>query len=723
MIKKNNKGSSTIVVLMAVALITVLATMVLAMVMLSYNMRVTGENTTKNFYSCETALDEIKAGLQIEASECYIKNYLSVQLDDSIINKESRFSILFKNELASRVKGNEGLNEYDIKNLKSYLSETVVNNIVIADSENNSLIPHDDGLMLKNVDVTYTKDNGSKSRIVTDVFINYPGVAFKDSDNPPLMEYAIVADKGVNVVDTKNYVSGSIYAGGIDKKDNSLKLNNQAEITLNDSRDATFNGDILMETNASFNTSGSTGLWARNIITNNNNDLLIHGYTNILNDLIIEDNCEVTLEGSYYGFGDINNYGSSKYLIEKGITEDDKKSGGLDNHSGAILVNGTNVDLEIEGLRYLTLGGTANIGIPVSGHNFTDQIKMGESIGIKGTQLAYLVPNKNMKTSSNPVAEAEYEEFINNKKAFVNTSGISGLTEGETYKTVFYPISGDTYMVYFFLNFKDVDSAAKYFRSYYNNNKTSVNKALDYYVNLVDLPREVIAETSAEGNIIGYKNDASSLKFSPINSNVKKLLYEKEDVYAALCTVLKNDYDALKTEEKNRTVYNNLVDTAEYDNLFTGSNSGDPIAIFNTAEDIWGNTYEAMVINSDVKRVILRNNTFNSDDGYEYNTDNKVLKISLDDHNNLRLLISEPKIVLNGCDYNGLMIGGNFVRFNNGAKVISNPTEVILTLQAKDEEDRKIIDVLINGKGYIIGGSGEGTVYEDLVSFRNWKKE
>ena len=54
--KLNNSGSTMLIVMVTIALISVLATVLMSMSYMNYNMKVTEMNSKKNFYSAEVVL-------------------------------------------------------------------------------------------------------------------------------------------------------------------------------------------------------------------------------------------------------------------------------------------------------------------------------------------------------------------------------------------------------------------------------------------------------------------------------------------------------------------------------------------------------------------------------------------------------------------------------------------------------------------------------------------
>ena len=84
--RTDNKGSAMVVVIIAMAFIGILASVLMYMSLLNYQMKVNNLKAKDNFYSAETVLDEIRTamGERVSASvgsayELVLKNYESSQ--------------------------------------------------------------------------------------------------------------------------------------------------------------------------------------------------------------------------------------------------------------------------------------------------------------------------------------------------------------------------------------------------------------------------------------------------------------------------------------------------------------------------------------------------------------------------------------------------------------------------------------------------------------------
>ena len=68
-LKKDNRGVSLVMVIAAIALVTVLVTVALTMGLWNYQMKATNRISKNNFYDAERVLDEIRLGLQSDVSD------------------------------------------------------------------------------------------------------------------------------------------------------------------------------------------------------------------------------------------------------------------------------------------------------------------------------------------------------------------------------------------------------------------------------------------------------------------------------------------------------------------------------------------------------------------------------------------------------------------------------------------------------------------------------
>ena len=73
--KKRNSGSSIVIVIIAMAMIGILATTLLWMSYINYKIKVNDIRNKNSFYSAETVMEQILAGLQKESSDAVALAY------------------------------------------------------------------------------------------------------------------------------------------------------------------------------------------------------------------------------------------------------------------------------------------------------------------------------------------------------------------------------------------------------------------------------------------------------------------------------------------------------------------------------------------------------------------------------------------------------------------------------------------------------------------------
>ena len=87
-LKENNKGMSLIMVITAVALVTLLVTVILTLVMYNFQMKTANTRSKNNFYNAEKVLDEIRLGLQSDVSDAMSQAYVETMTNYAATNEE-----------------------------------------------------------------------------------------------------------------------------------------------------------------------------------------------------------------------------------------------------------------------------------------------------------------------------------------------------------------------------------------------------------------------------------------------------------------------------------------------------------------------------------------------------------------------------------------------------------------------------------------------------------
>lgn len=566
--KLNNGGSTMLIVMVTIALISVLASVLMSMSYMNYNMKVTEMNSKKNFYSAEIVLDQINVGLQKEISEsledAYVRSMQRYTLEDDV-TRNTNFANYYISELTSRLRtatldsqyqiapiDTDGDGVYDcglVHYLDTALQTAYANGSLIISAtepkmqsvavqktaDDGSVTYEGQGLVLYNLHIEYTDANGFTSVIETDIRLKTPELTLvTKTAMPNVFDYCLVADAGIEggVTATNTTLSGNIYAGNDTLNPDDLggiKCTSMHNWTVDGVSKIVSAGPVVVEHGATFTAKESTNCWAEEFklpkyMNTTSGTLNLLGNTYVKDDLTIEGNgAEVNLEGNYYGFG----YGATA------------------DESSSIIMNGKNAVLNMSALDRLMLGGNAYIQTSsvtydvdaskgFSENNNTD-ILMGNALAVKSDQIAYLVPAEcvgvngtTVTIGKNPMSAAEYKEWLDNDALRVSgnenwsnyqlvslTKNVSmlGKALGEYelnstsgYKTVFRTVNGET-LCYLYLDLT-TNGAASYYKDFYTKAETRMKSYIATYNNRILMDLSTMENLSSRGTILTYSQKA-----------------------------------------------------------------------------------------------------------------------------------------------------------------------------------------------------------------------
>ena len=467
--KLNNSGSTMLIVMVTIALIGVLATVLMSMSYMNYNMKVTEMNSKKNFYSAEVVLDQIHAGLQKEISDsledAYITSMQRYTLDNDT-TRNTEFANNYIRELTARLRrasldseyqidpiDTDGDGVYDcglVHYLDSALQTAWENGKLSIGSSNPKMqavaVPRYDavtntnyyeaqGLVLYNLQIEYTDANDFTSVIKTDIRLKTPTLTLITKTTVPnVFDYCLVADAGIEggTTGVTATFKGNVYAGNEtsdpfdptnpeDPYDpGGIKVSKMHNWTFEGNSKIVSAGPITLDQGATFTAGEETSCWTDGLVLLKFPDvdadgdgvgdaagetLNLLGNTYVRDDLTIEGKALVNLAGNYYGFG----YGSTA------------------GESSAIIMNGKNAVLDMTALERLMLGGNAYVqtsrvsyGVDASKTYNSYDILTGNALAVKSDQIVYLVPaecvgvnGNEVKIGKNPMSAEEYQKWMN----------------------------------------------------------------------------------------------------------------------------------------------------------------------------------------------------------------------------------------------------------------------------------------------------------------------
>ena len=808
--KQRNQGFSLFTVIIAVSFVGILGLLVLYIALSNFQMKITDLKGKDSFYTAERALEEIRTGLQEDVGDAMSKAYTQVlenyNRDSSSTDasmdqlRQSDFETRFIKELVSRLRTTENQNLYNLDYLKKYVDleyddETeslIITNPSGTEAEMKTVQKTgensgDSGVLLKNLKVIYVDPKGRAAVIRTDIFLKVPAVEFPTpSTLPDLMNMIVVADKGIICEGDETQpstIQGSIYAGLLPKSgsdeesDTSIQINPGASLSIDSGDKVVCEGEISVGLNSTFASAGGVNLWAKGLNADSVRNVSLLGTTYFADDLTISGkNNDVKIAGNYYGYGSVESALSDECKSEPLYRAAQMDGADL---SSAIVINGKNTTLDLSEVQKLMLAGRNYIASSkvktTNDKKNTNDIVTGESLTVKGTQIAYLVPSELLDDGSreNPMTYDSYLTMLNGAdtvtvqwdKAVDTWGGRTlreiGVDESEPVQAVFYNDNSATGHVYFYLNFKDEQNAADFMQMYYQNNPTvkqNMDKYLSFYFNSEDSGISIKDGQSylryvTGGNVLSYDSTEKegNLQQATSAATGSKVLQEQigyQNSWYALNRKMISSYDLLNKEVKEdangnthdetdstRSVYDNLVNEkkmVEY--IQDKMNAGD------SSVENWKYTFTASEEDGGLKAVMYHNGASSTFGENTIAGAGTPLEIDSDLAQNLRLVVCTGDVVIDaGVDFKGIIMAKGTITLKAGAKLESSPLEAAKVFQAQmsslgEDESVKPQDFFWEGDKYVLGNSTTSNkgdyvngsdVYSiaDCVSYKNWKKE
>ena len=732
----SNRGGALLSVIIAMTVVGILAAVVLSISFTNFQMKQVDKKSKDNFYSAESVLDEVMVGLQNEVSQQFTKAYTYVLENYGYYTSSAEMRTDFETEfvlnMVDALSKTGDPNHYDIALLESYVraaalsagSYTVSSIYKGVDANDDPIYENyletvKDGLILRNVMVTYTEQSYVNT-ITTDIKVTIPGLQFSLVSNmPKISDFCLIAQQGL-FTQARAYLSlkGKAFAGaGIDLANSSL-----LDVEYPSSLLLITEGDVTLNGSARLNTHTTTSLWAKSITTKGKaNTLSLVGRTYVKDDTTINgsDNTLV-LANQYFGYSDSSD-----------------KAG----ESSAIIINGGNTTLDMTSLKSLVVAGTAFVSTQGTDEDNKD-VLMGDSIAVKGNQVAYLLPVECFPTdaegryfATNPMSYSQYAALNNirgweeNAKEKVLSSVKRSLASyGEVdIIPIFTPRAGGT--VYIYINFERADAAAKYAIDYYGSDAgAKLQNYLDRYVKEFHAAGITMERIMTIGNYLIPLEEAenkAAYGSSIAGVNAQEMLHYKNS-YDALCSKLVENISSLTSDELEKTVYENIIDANKLSYFLTQVRSGAGLSA-NVEADAAGKTVTIWSTDAhaaDEVRCIVVDNAGGA--AYTVPAGGKGIIIATGDVfvNSNNQTAWEGLIISNG---KATMQGGTETR---RTAIVANETYVSQALRliaTVGTEEYSGSGFFVDGSDFTVGDTsdaeGARVDVRDCLSFENWKSE
>lgn len=754
--KLNNKGSAIVLVIIAMGFIGLLASMILWMTYMNYLMKTTDKKSTNNFYSAEVVMEQIKVGLQDTVSDsmskAYRKTLESYTLLDNDDQRKSFFQNEMKKELTTHFMGADA-SHYDFELIRDYVDTNLTDpaakpyaNVRCVNFANASKFSapsdptmafmetsvSDNTIVLRNVDVVYTDQKGFISAIHSDFRLAVPEITFSNmAVSANFADYSLVANEQLLSNGTGSSlvtIEGSVYGGNGGSEEAGLGTNS---VVIGDGANWLFQNGSKLVTKKAVSLGENSKLsirddeiWVGNLSLDAKNGILdMDTSAHVKDDLTVwKENGRVTLAGSYYGFG-------TGRVAGEGDEEEDGSG------SSAIIINGKKSTLDLKNLKNIWIGGRSYIATKQDTKGYTSPIStiknvnipMSESIAVRGSQVAYLVPPEALcvyqgssLVRSNPISAQEYTDTVlahAMDPEFIECDLQNTLLPGTEHYLSDYtanPAKGwkkivarghnGANLIYYYMNMEP-EQANEFFADYYgvDRNKNIIDNCLVIYSNGdIKVSDAEDARIEMSGNWLGYDkaNKSVSLNEASVSSNEAMMSFYYGNEFDALNAKLIPDKSSLSLVELSRSVYENLVDE---DIMKSKVGTGRDASFEFTDTD--GTTLKAVVSTKGT---------------YTYSGDSDV-----------RLILSQGSVYVTR-DFKGIVIAKKNIYVSPGITIEAAPDDVSKVMGAKDSSNNYVYMMFRDGSKYAMTESSESVSGDsvkkpwglnELVVYENWSKQ
>lgn len=762
--KQNNRGSSIILVLAVIAIVGILAAVLLSVSLMNYRMKVVNLHSQKNFYDAETVLNEIKTGLEDDVSYAAGKAWAAVLTDQydkkTKEERETAYRTNYEGKLRARIEDTvhsyPGPNayHYNVDYLLAKVSDetkAAVKELKIESVDGNNVlnVQADKGICtIKNLSVTYIDQKNYMTKITSDIVLTCPPMDYAQKTSAPnLLSYALVADQNTSAVGGTVTIRGSAYLGMYGADFNTVNVN----VSPVGKGNLVTGGELYVHNGATLEVENAQ-TWAHEIQVDSATLNIRGKQTYLADDLVLkgQGKTEVSISDNLNLFGNPETLKSAQCaseVVEKKadgttVTLADCADNDQASYSSSILLNGKNATLDLTGLKTFKIAGTAYINTAENNkENFLLQkdVQMGQSVSVKSDQRAYLLEGKYVASycahgGINPMSESTYQQVLDeiaqkhpelDKNSIpyayflsedgtvpdvLKNMGVSGVTK-QVYRLK--TDAGTVDMVYFFPTFVNTQDARKYGAANYNVSAISAhldekhyNTSIKYADHLVNGSDTDLThyETYFNGSVLVPEQNRLYYDLKAEEKAGKENIRQSEnqDRFAGLKHKLTENYaSGLTAEEKNQTVYENLVKDVSGD--VTLAISSGLFRVFDSAEKAC--------------TAIVANGSFTWDDAQAAKTPN------------LHVIIASGNVALNR-DFSGLILCGGDLILASGRNVTvsADAAEVSRTLGIKNADGVCAADYLVSGESYLTEDSdgttsGDVVDFGDYVTFQNWKKQ
>lgn len=277
--KLNNRGSSIVMVVVALGFIGIIVGALLSAAGYAYRLKLQQKNAQDNFYYVEQAMQEIYAGVgthtieEMKSAYTYtLENMVrfDTKLGTYVTISDEEANQMFKSQFMMRIKNSSYFNQ-GTDTLADSLENFISNETVKLDKGKLSVIKRDSEIIIKDVTLTRTQEyaqsvaEGTYTQTISaDIVISEPDFDVKFNnlhmDYSAIFDYAMVADMGIEINQnsgTNLAIQGNLYAASDYYNKSYNGTLNEATVNEGDlqDKDFTLDGSVMK---GSYTVTGET---------------------------------------------------------------------------------------------------------------------------------------------------------------------------------------------------------------------------------------------------------------------------------------------------------------------------------------------------------------------------------------------------------------------------------------------------------------------------------
>lgn len=780
-IYRDNRGSSLALIMSIIAVIGILGAILLSVSLVTFRMKDTYSVSQKNFYNAESVVDAIYIGLQQDVAAATGEAYSWTLQHYEEANEETRekeYEKKFEEKLLEKLESADGIS-CKLNHLKDLVPSDMQENIngkasclISVGTSGPVTLGSDAGedpenppkyhidkdtsprcYTIRDLCVHLEASRNFMSEIQTDIVLTCPKIDFTLKGSGPmdsdLTNYVFVANKETKSTGGVIQVNGNAYLGNEKAEFSTCTVTFMPTANLGRLVTAgqfyVYNGAKVQVGNSGENENKLYDFWAREIYADSSDKVSLNGTIYLNNDLVIGNSMNnsssvaVKLNGRFYAYGNPDTAKNADVFETAARNVADMNIHPAD-YSSAILINGRNASLDLSGLNNMIIAGNAY----VKSENHDTDILIGESVSVKTSQRAYLVPAKYIAPKCehggmNPMTESvftdlcaelkkspsstdHYEDFLDSKAWENLKNEYEGISIERLVHTVL-KSEGIENMVFFFLKFKSEAQAVKFGNKYYQGENLSVlheRLNVDHYNTNITYPSSFNFYYNGSVLVPGDENTQTTFltgKCTTVdNTNLEPIAKNYQNIFGALAHTLTTDYKKLIEEDaKAEPGTSKKLETDLYHNLVNASE----------VEGLGGPKVFTIDGSNKVCAIVVNNKSGNS---YKLSD---LFKLPEVDSNPVHLVIASGNVMVDR-NFDGLIIAGGSVELVGGITVSADSNLAQQALRAKHADGTTPLDYLNDGGKYLAGMGGTSSSggvayglinYEDYVAYRNWKKQ